>query len=177
MSSPIAGPIDTPMLKQNAYRLARWLHGLFEASLLIKGLLAASEAASGLGLLLTPNSMIQNFVDWMTRNELTQEPTDAMAQWVSHLVQSLSIQTQHFYALYLMGHGFLKLIMVILLQKRVIWAYPASMVVLAGFVVYQLDQWTHGHSPVLLMLSGFDTFMILLVWREWRVLRHKTATA
>ncbi|MEI2686532.1 MAG: DUF2127 domain-containing protein [Cypionkella sp.] len=165
------------MLKRNALRLARWLHGLFEASLLIKGLLAASEAVSGLGLLLTPNSMIQNFVDWMTRNELTQEPSDAMAQWFSHLAQSLSIQTQHFYALYLMGHGFLKLIMVLLLQKRVIWAYPASMLVLAGFVMYQLDQWTDGHSPVLLMLSGFDTFMILLVWREWRVLRLSNATA
>lgn len=165
------------MLWKHAERMARWLHGLFEASLLIKGLLAASEAFSGLGLLLTPNHVIMGFVAWMTRNELTQDPQDDMAQWFAHLVQSLSIQTQHFYAIYLMAHGGLKLAMVFMLQRRVIWAYPVSMVILAGFVLYQLESYTHSHSPVLLLLSGFDTFMIALVWREWRVLQARKAHA
>ena len=34
--------------------MSKWLHWLFEASLLIKGLFAAGETLSGLGLLLTP---------------------------------------------------------------------------------------------------------------------------
>jgi len=159
------------MVRRNAARIARWLHQLFEASLVIKGTLASTEALSGLGLLFTSNAMILAFVDWLTRNELAQEPTDEMALWVRHLAETFSIETQHFYALYLISHGTLKLAMVLLLAIRVLWAYPASMAVLAGFVVYQLHHWTITGSPVLLALTGFDLFMIALVWREWRSLK------
>jgi len=159
------------MVRRNAARIARWLHQLFEASLVIKGVLAVAEALSGLGLLLTTNAMILAFVDWLTRNELAQEPTDAMALWVRRLAQTFSMETQHFYAIYLISHGALKLVMVLLLAFRVVWAYPAAMVVLAGFVVYQLHHWTVTGSPVLPVLSGFDLLMIWLVWREWRDLR------
>ncbi|MCV2864683.1 DUF2127 domain-containing protein [Albidovulum sediminicola] len=160
------------MIRQHADRVARWLHRLFEASLVVKGLLATAEAASGLGLLLTPNTVIQGFVAWMTRNELAEDPGDAMAQWVERLAHSFSIGLQHFYALYLLSHGLLKLLMVLLLAARVSWAYPASMAVLAGFILYQLQQWTASGSLPLLALSAFDAVMIALIWREWRALRH-----
>ncbi|MCV2868588.1 DUF2127 domain-containing protein [Defluviimonas sp. WL0002] len=160
------------MVRRNAARIARWLHELFEASLVIKGLLAAAEGAAGLGLLLTSNAVIQNFVDWMTRNELAQDPTDPMALWAQSLAQGFSFQAQHFYAIYLLSHGALKLAMVLLLAVRVVWAYPASMAVLMGFIVYQVHQWSASGSLPLLALSAFDAIMIALVWREWRALRR-----
>ena len=158
------------MLRQTAQLLAVWRHRLFEASLLIKGLFAAAEAATGVGLWLTPNALFGHLAHWLTKTELAQEPTDAMALWFGHLVQSLSIQTQHFYALYLLAHGLLKLVMVILLQRKITWAYQAAIVVLMGFVAYQLYDWTQSHSPFLLALSAFDTFMAVLVWRESKAL-------
>ncbi|MCB2144224.1 MAG: DUF2127 domain-containing protein, partial [Rhodobacteraceae bacterium] len=69
-----------------------------------------------------------------------------------------------------------KLAMVVLLAARVAWAYPAAMVVLGGFVAYQLHQWTISGSSVLLALSAFDLVMIALVWREWRGMRAPGAT-
>jgi len=45
------------------------------------------------------------------------------------------------------------------------------MAVLAAFVAYQLHGFTQSHSPSLLMLSGFDLFMIWLVGREYQLLR------
>jgi uncharacterized membrane protein len=159
------------MVRRNAARIARWLHQLFEASLVIKGILAASEAISGLGLLFTSNALILGFVQWLTRNELAQTPEDEMARWTEHLARSFSIEIQHFYAVYLLSHGALKFLMVILLAARVRWAYPAAMVVLAGFVAYQLHGWSQSGSLVLLALSGFDLVMIGLVWREWRALK------
>ena len=45
-----------------ASRLGIWLHWLFEASLILKGLFAAAESLGGLGLLLTPNAAIITFV-------------------------------------------------------------------------------------------------------------------
>ena len=152
-------------------RVGRWLHQLFEASLIIKGMLAASEALAGLGLLVTSNHVILSFVGWLTRNEIAQDPSDGMALWMRHAVEAFPIETQHFYALYLLGHGTLKLGMVLLLARRVLWAYPVSMVVLAGFVTYQLHHWTLSHSPPLLLLSALDALMIGLVWREYRGLK------
>ncbi len=150
---------------------ARWLHELFEASLILKGLFALAEAGAGLGLLVTSNHRITAFVDWLTRNELAQDPGDWMARMAEHLVAGLSIETQHFYAIYLLSHGLLKLAMVGALARRVTWAYPVSMVLLAGFILYQVNHWTHTHSPPLLFLSAFDAIMILLVWREYRALK------
>ncbi|MCX7889263.1 MAG: DUF2127 domain-containing protein [Rhodobacteraceae bacterium] len=150
--------------------LGRWLHWLFGASLVIKGLLASAEALAGLGLLLTPNDTILRFVAWLTRHEIAQDPTDPMATWMRHAAEAFPGSTQHFYALYLMGHGILKLGMVVLLARRVRWAYPAAMAVLAGFVVYQVHHALGAPSPVLVVLSLFDSAMILLVWREWREL-------
>lgn len=152
-------------------RWSRWLHWIFETSLLIKGLLAAGEGFGGLGLLLAPNTAIATLVDWMTRVELVQDPTDRVALWLQHTAATFSIETQHFYALYLCLHGGIKLTMVLGLARRVLWAYPAAMVILAGFVAYQMHRVTLSPSPMLLALSGFDTLMIVLVWREYRLMR------
>ena len=148
--------------------LVRFLHPLFEASLVVKGALAASEGLAGLGLLLTTNTRILAFVDWLTRTEIVQDPHDKMALAARHLTEGLSIQSQHFYALYLCAHGGLKLVMVLLLARGVRWAYPAAMALLAGFVLYQMEHWMQTHAAPLLILSAFDTIMIALVWREWR---------
>jgi uncharacterized membrane protein len=149
----------------------RWWHRLFEASLVLKGLFASAEATTGLGIWLVPNGRIKGVADWLTRNELAQDPSDWMARTVESAMAVFSIETQHFYALYLLSHGALKLAMVLLLARGVRWAYPAAMLLLAGFILYQLDHWRLTHSPALLLLSVFDAIMILLVWREYRALR------
>ncbi len=156
--------------------LSKWLHWLFEASLVIKGLFAAGETFSGLGLLLTPYGVVITFWGWLTHHQLTQDPNDAMALWFQHLTQVFPIQLQHFYALYLLGHGALKFAMVIMLARRILWAYPAAMVVLAGFVIYQMSEFIAAGSLGFLLLSALDSAMIVLVYREWGVLKLKHAT-
>ena len=108
---------------------------------------------------------------WVTHFEIAEDPGDTLATLTRRAVEQFPIGTQHFYALYLLAHGGLKLLMVILLWRRVIWAYPAAMVVLAAFVVYQTYEFIHVGSPFLLLLALFDLVMIGLVWQEWRALR------
>jgi uncharacterized membrane protein len=150
---------------------ARILHWLFEASLVIKGLLTGAESLAGLGLLLVPNAMVARLVYWLTHYEIAEDPTDTMAAWTRRAVENFPIGTQHFYAMYLIFHGGLKLGIVLLLWRRVMWAYPAGMVVLTGFVAYQLYEFVHSGSPFLLMLAVFDLFMIGLIWQEYRALK------
>ena len=157
--------------------LSKWLHWLFEASLVIKGLLAAGESLSGLGLLLTPNLTIINFYSWLTYHKLAQSPADDMAQWVQHTAQNFPVHLQHFTALYLLAHGALKFVMVIMLWRRILWGYPAAMIVLAGFVIYQMSEFFIGHAFGFLGLSLLDTAMIILVFREWTMLKLQRTTA
>jgi uncharacterized membrane protein len=152
-------------------RIARGLHQLFEASLLFKGILAGAETIAGLGLYFTSNPAIIAYVSWLTKNEIAEDPTDKMAMLAQKSVAALSIETQHFYAFYLLSHGVLKLAMVLALAWRVSWAYPIAMLVLAGFVAYQLYSFLEGGSPLLLALSALDVLMITLVWREYHLMR------
>ena len=121
--------------------------------------------------------MIISFVSWLTRHDLTQQPTADMAIWVQHLTDIFPIQVQHFYAFYLLSHGAVKFTMVIMLARRILWAYPGAMILLGGFVIYQATEFiTHG-SYTFLALSFLDTIMIILVYREWNVLKMLRGTA
>ena len=151
--------------------LARRLHQLFEASLLIKGFFALCEMASGLVLLGVGLPALARFVDWLTRNALVEDRSAPMAVAASRLWHGFTPESAHFYAIYLAAHGVIKLLMVLMLARRALWAYPASMVVLAGFVGYQLFRYSHEPSLGLLVLSALDFIMIGLVWREYCVLK------
>ena len=159
------------MIGRGAARVARLLHRLFEASLVVKGLLAGAETLAGLGLLVTSGGLVRRFVDGLTRYEIAEDPTDRLATAARHYAEALSFQTQHFYALYLLSHGILKLLMVAALAAGALWAYPLAMAVLGGFVAYQMYAWAQDGSPALLLLSGFDAILIALVWQEFRTRR------
>ncbi|WP_149589377.1 DUF2127 domain-containing protein [Tabrizicola flagellatus] len=158
------------MLRSGRERLLHWP---FEARLATKGLLTSAEALAGLGLLLTPNPLVARFDYWITHFQIAEHPTDTLASWTLRAMQSFPVPTQHFYALYLLAHGGVKLV----LWRKVVWAYPAAMVVLAGYVAYQLCEFVHAGSPFLLMLAIFDLVMIGLVWQEGRALRGRAQPA
>ena len=165
------------MVRATAALVTGLWHKLFNATLAVKGSLASIEAMVGFGLWLgatfasAPKLPVEGSIEWLNQHEITQDPQDPMVQWTAEQAQHLSVSSDNFYALYLIVHGLLKLVMVILLARRVTWAYPAAMAVLAVFVAFQLHSWTQTHSPFLIMLSGFDLFMIYLVGREYRLLK------
>jgi uncharacterized membrane protein len=158
-------------------RIARALHALFDGTLVVKAFFASLEAAAGLGLWLTPNDSIHAFVRWLTSNHIVHHPDEWPVQWLLQALSGLTGESQHFYALYLLFHGVLKIAMVALLLRGVRWAYPASVALLAAFVAYQLSHWTQTHAPALLALSAFDTLMIALIIREYRGLGRMTRSA
>lgn len=170
MNARLATPVAT------ATKSGRWLHRLFELGLAAKALLASFEAVAGLSLLVTTNLALQTLLAWMTAHELAQDPTDRMALWFRAAAGGFSADSQHFYAVYLAAHGCLKLILVAGLATRRRWAYPAAMVGLSGFVIYQLREWTLTGSVMLLLLSALDLFMIALTWREYRLLGRQRVT-
>lgn len=143
-------------------------HWLFESTLLLKAVFAALEAAAGLGLWLVPNGQIHRLAAWLGQRELIEDPDDPMTLRLARVLDGFSDGAQHFYAFYLMSHGLIKLVIVILLMRRIAFAYPLGIAVFAGFVVFQTERFLVTHSPFLLALTLLDLVIIYLTWREWR---------
>ncbi|MEX1660646.1 DUF2127 domain-containing protein [Thioclava sp. 15-R06ZXC-3] len=152
-------------------RLGRFLHWLFEISLVLKGLFAAAETLSGLALLGMPGNAVLRLAQWLTHRELTEDPHDAIAAALLNAAQHFSIETQSFYGFYFTSHGALKLVVVVLLMRGVLWAYPGAVALLTAFVVYQMYLWSLHHAISMLLLTALDLVVIALTVREWYV-RH-----
>ncbi|WP_372841627.1 DUF2127 domain-containing protein [Phaeovulum sp.] len=147
------------------------LHALFEASIVLKGLFATAEVLSGLGIWLVKADWVMRIAHAVTQAELSEDPTDFLAAWALNLARGFSVETQHFWSLYLFGHGVLKLAVVAALMAGIGWAYPASVVVLAGFVAWQMTQFFTTGGMATLLLSVFDLVVIWLILQEYKTLR------
>ena len=151
------------------------IHELFQASVLLKGAHALIECVGGLALAFVSTSSIFDFVNRISQNQLSRDPGDFFATHLQAWADGFSIQTQHFYSFYLLSHGVVKLALVVGLLREKYWAYPASLVVLAAFIAYQLYRYTLTHG-VALLLSAFDLIVIALVWHEYRLIRRHLPT-
>ena len=150
----------------------RNIHRIFKISILLKGAHSVIEIAGGLALYLVTTGTIVNLVKLATQEELIEDPNDYIASHFLAMAQHFSVASKSFYAFYLLSHGAIKLLLVIGLLRNQVWSYPASLVAMAAFIVYQLYRFSYTHSPGLIALTVFDLVVIALIWHEWRVRRR-----
>ncbi|MGB4827124.1 MAG: DUF2127 domain-containing protein [Paracoccaceae bacterium] len=147
------------------------LHRLFEGGLTLKALMGVGEAGVGAALLLLGYDRVRHWIDAAIRWEVIEDRDSPLLRWIALAVGHLGPGTEHFYALYLLGHGVTKLVMVGLLWARLAIAYPAAMAIQSGFIVFELHRWTASHNPVLLGLAALDAAILVLIWHEWQAAR------
>lgn len=147
------------------------IHQVFRVSVILKGLHALTEIAGGIVFYLASAPTILRWVNLLTREELTEDPRDLIATHLLRAAQHLSGATESFYAAYLISHGLIKAILVVGLLRERLVAYPLSLIALGAFIVYQLYRYSYTHAFGLLLLTGFDVVVVVLVWHEWRLLR------
>lgn len=151
------------------------IHRLFEISVLIKGAHALIEIIGGLFLYAVSPSTITAITLWFVRGESLEDPHDTVSNYFLHAAQHVSVGGKSFAAFYLLSHGLLKIVLVAGLLRNKYWAYPASLVVLGLFIVYQVYRYTFTHSPWLIALTVFDVVVLWLIWHEYRLVRaHKS---
>jgi len=149
----------------------RRVRQIFNISILLKGAHALIECIGGLSLAFVSTSTITSLVDSLTQEELIEDPNDYVATHLLSLAQNFTIGTKHFYAVYLLSHGIIKVFLVIGLLRNKLWAYPVSLVVLGLFIVYQLYRFSYTHGFGLIVLTVFDVVVIGLIWHEYGVVR------
>jgi uncharacterized membrane protein len=146
---------------------------LFEVTLWLKGLNALSEIAGGIAIFLINKAYIITLVLNLTQNELSDDPHDYIANFIVNSVANYSVNSQNFFAIYLLVHGILKIFVIIGLLMNKLWAYPTSIVVFSGFIIFQSYRYYFTHSGWLLALTIFDIFIVYLISHEYRIRRKE----
>jgi uncharacterized membrane protein len=148
------------------------IHRIFEISVLMKGAHAVIEIVGGMALYLVATETVAALVKSATQEELIEDPNDFVASHLLTMAQHFSVQSKSFYAFYLLSHGLVKLLLVVGLLRNQLWSYPASLVALTAFIIYQLYRFSYTHSPGLMALTVFDLLVMTLIWHEWGMRRR-----
>lgn len=149
----------------------------FRISLWAKAVFAVSEIVGGVTAFFVTKQFLVHVANVVTQGELSEDPTDLVANYLRHAARHLSLGTQHFAAVYLLAHGVIKLWLVVGLLRLRLWYYPTALVVFGAFVVYQLYRFGATHSVTLLFITALDLVVIGLTWHEYRYLRrHRVAS-
>ena len=161
--------------------VSRALDRTFKIGMVLKGADGLLEVVGGLLLLFLAPASIEHIVRTLTAHELSQDPHDPIASHLLHSVTHLSRSTTLFGAIYLLSHGASKVVLVALVLRDKLWAYPWMIVLLVAFIAYQLYRITAVHfSAGLIALTVFDALLVWLTWREYRAkhqLRRATNTS
>ena len=133
-----------------------------------KGLLGAFQVAIGIAILLGLSRYLPELAQWMFAAELAADPDDWLARYMIVQSRSFSADEMAFYATYFLMHGLLHLVVVVALLAGALWAYPAAIATLVGFILYQTIEWLHVGGILLPILNVIDIVVIYLTVREWR---------
>ena len=146
----------------------KYISWAFVISLVVKGVDALVEMITGGILYFVASSYITNFALSITKGELLEDPTDFIANHLISSANQLSVDSQHFAALYLIVHGLIKVVLVVVLLRKKLWAYPVSIVVFGLFIVYEVYSFAFTGSLWLLVLALLDIVVVWLTVYEYR---------
>lgn len=160
----------TPMSPENT-QTEHSVYQLFKWSILLKGVISVGEVFAGIVLLLIPSAyiiaLVQGLGTWLSGY--------ADSTLTLKLVTELSAfgaGSALFVALYLLSRGLIKCALILGLLKNKLWAYPASLVVLGLFLIYQAYEIFIRGSVFVIAISLFDIIVMYLIWREWSIVRR-----
>ena len=144
----------------------------FRITITLKGLDGLLEVIGGIVLLVVSPASIEHIVRFFTAHELAQDPHDFIASHLLHSASQLTRSATVYGGIYLLSHGITKVVLVVLVLKDKLWAYPLIIALLLVFIVYQVYRLTYRVSFGLVVLTLFDMLVVWLTWREYRIKRR-----
>ena len=152
---------------------------MFAIAVTIKGIDGGLQFVGALLLMVIPPTLISGVANQIVTRDMLGDPNGTLSTHLAKAAdQFANGSTRWFAIIYLLAHGLIKLVLVWALLKKVLWMFPISVVVLAGFVVYEVWRATNTHSIALPIFAAIDVVIIALIIREYRKLRReRTAVA
>lgn len=158
----------SPLKKEDKRSMdVRMVHFMFRLSLVVKGLFAFGETLAGFLLIYFTPSRVLELVHYILSTEIGREYIHFWKEYLLDFGHSYTVGTQLFAIFYLISHGAVKFVIIVLLWQERLWAYPLSVASLLGFIVYQLYRYQMTHSIMLILLTIFDIILIILTFIEF----------
>jgi uncharacterized membrane protein len=95
-----------------------FFHVSFEIALILKAINGLFEIAGGVLLTFLNQGNLNRIIAMLTQGELSEDPKDVFAAAILHFSENFSISSQHFGIFYLISHGIIKLILVVILWRK-----------------------------------------------------------
>ena len=140
----------------------------FEIVILLKSFFGFFEILAGIVIAFSGKLMVDNLIIALTRSEIKEDPKDFIANFFIKAGSGFSGGVHTFAFVYLIFHGIINISLAIALLKNKIWAYPWAIAGFSLFILYQLYRYANTHSPLLLILTAFDTFIVLVISVEYK---------
>ena len=168
-------PWKNPLMESDHTAHDRADHGTldraFRITVGLKGLDGILEVIGGLVLLSVSPVSISHFVRFLTAHELAQDPNDLIARHLLHSASQLTHSSTVYGGIYLLSHGLAKVVLVVLVLRGKLWAYPWMIGLITVFIAYQVYRLTYKVSFGLIALTLFDILVVWLTWREYKIKR------
>jgi uncharacterized membrane protein len=148
-----------------------WVDRLFVLGIVGKGVDALGEIVGGILLLVLRPVQIRTLIKVLTQDELSEDPHDVLANWLTRSANRIDVDALTFGAVYLLAHGIVKLVLVIAILRNRLWAYPWMITVLLAFIAYQVYRMITSPTAGMLALTIFDLVVTVLTVIEYR--RHR----
>ncbi|MGE5455953.1 MAG: DUF2127 domain-containing protein [Ignavibacteriales bacterium] len=151
----------------------KFTHMSFSIVLLMKAINSIFEIIGGFLLIFITPDRLGKLIYLLTAKEIVEDPKDFIASALLKINSYFSFSLQHFFIFYFLSHGIIKIVMVFLLYKKKLWAYPLSITVLIAFIGYQVYKMSISFSIVLLLLTLLDIILVGLTIMEYKNMTAK----
>lgn len=138
---------------------------------ILKRFFDAGEVISGVIMLFMTPKRMSKLIAIITKEELQEDPRDIVMNYLVSYSHIYSFNTQQFTSFYLLTHGIVKIIFLLLLWNKKLWAYPISCIMFLGFTVMQLQRFAQTHSIMLIVVTVVDVLMLILTLLEYSNIR------
>lgn len=107
----------------------------------------------------------------LMQHELIEDPHDMLYGLVTHTLANHPLYVSYFIATYFIFWGIVDIITSYSLLQHRRWAFPVSLVLISGFLFYEILRFSHTHSLILLGVICLDSIILLLIHTEYKKLR------
>lgn len=143
----------------------------FSIMLYLKTLFAVGQVVAGVLLYYFKPTQIKHLLFLLTEGEVHGGIHGFISAHFLKISSYINDSASHLAAIYLLIHGGIKLVALILLHKEKLFAYPLSILVFVGFIIFQLREYFSSYSILMIFLCVFDVIMIILTWLEYQKMK------
>jgi uncharacterized membrane protein len=151
-------------------RVEKEITTVFEIGVIIKSVQGIFEIIAGVLLLSLNTEALGQRIEIYAQGELVENSHDIIFNFVQYVGQHIS-SSNFFLVAYLLGHGLVKLFLVIGLFHKKLWAYYVFIWILGVFICYEAYRLSFSHSVALLIFTLFDILLLYLTWMESKILK------